>query len=199
MALILPGHFLYLHVPKTGGKWTKNVLRRNYPGARLLNESTHGNVWAKRGHCDLQDVGHMEPFRFAFVRHPVDFWRSFWRFRMKHTWQPGHEIDSRCMDNDFDAYVEKVLANLPGYASQMFARFVGPVEDEIEYIGRQETLVEDLREALTRAGVWHDGVDLSFGRVNAGQDATAGVAFTPQQWAALSDAESEGMERYGYA
>jgi len=102
------------------------------------------------------------------------------------------------MDDDFDGFVEKVLVNLPGYASRMYERFVGPPDAEIDFIGRQERLVDDLRTALQQAGVYSDAVNLEFDRVNAGRDNTAHVRFTPTQYDALAAAERRGMDRFGY-
>jgi len=196
MALILPGRFVFLHVPKTGGNWVRRVLETNFEGVELDLDTVNGNPWAPYGHNDLADVGHRAPFRFAFVRHPVDFWRSFWRYRMRKGWQSGHEIDSRCADDDFDRYVDKVVSNLPGYASRMFSRFVGDPVDEIEFIGKQESLAEDLSAALRLCGCGLPATAFDGAPKNASADGAAD--FTVEQRTALSFAEREGIERFGY-
>ena len=198
MALIVPGKFVFLHIPKTGGRWTKAVLKQRFPDARVVRKTTHGNPWARYGHPDLEDLYRYKTFRFAFVRHPVDWWRSFWRYRMRTKWQPDHEIDSQCMDDNFDTYVEKVLANMPGYVSEMFTRFVGERSSEIEFVGKQERLVEDLMVALRMSGNPVDRILLEFPPTNASPAATDHVNFTRAQRAALSAAERDGIKRFGY-
>ncbi len=198
MALVLPGKFLFLHVPKTGGKWVKYVLHRAFPESTMLRRTNHGNRWAHFGHGDLEDVADREEFRFAFVRHPVDFWRSYYRYRARTKWEPNHEIDSLCMDHGFDKYIDNVLKNLNGYASRMYSRYVGEPGSEIDFIGKQENLIKDLSKALMLAGMDPAQVDLNSRPKNTGAPATEDIGFTAEQYTDLAEAEREGIERFGY-
>jgi hypothetical protein len=47
--------------------------------------------------------------------------------------------------------MEGVLANHPGYLSQMYGWYSPP--GEIDFVGRTESLVDDLLDALTQAGI----------------------------------------------
>jgi hypothetical protein len=198
MAVVVPGRFIYLHVPKTGGKWMKLVLDRNFPGAKRITSTTHGNTWARYGHPDLLDVANRREFRFAFVRHPVDWWRSLWRHYARRGWNMKLELDRTLRDDDFDTFIAHALERLPGYASRMFSRFVGEPGSEIDFIGRQENLEADLRRALELAGVDVSGLDLTIPRANEGGANTAHLQFSAAQRKALTLAEREGMERFGY-
>lgn len=200
MALIVPGRLIYLHVPKTAGKWTKSVLRPQLAGAKLFNATNHGNEWARYGHPDFEDVRGLEGFRFAFVRHPVEWWRSYWRH---HQVRGGFknerlELVRLTRAETFDEYVDNVLTRLPGFASRMFARYVGEPGDEVDFIGRHERMKEDLRTALDMAGLDVDAIDLSAPPTNSGGEDTEHFDFSPAQRAALSLAEAEGIERFGY-
>jgi hypothetical protein len=200
MAVVLPGKLVYLHVPKTGGKWVKRVLFGGISGARLFRETNHGNQWAKSAHCDLEDLKDVAGFRLAFVRHPADWWRSYWRYQQTHGRFRNESLELvRLVKADtFERYVDNVLERLPGYASRMFSRFVGEPGQEIDFIGKQENLTSDLRTALGLAGFDLSAFDFSASRINEGGTTTEHFEFSPEQRRALSLAESAGIERFGY-
>lgn len=199
MALIVPGRLVFMHVPKTGGTWIKTVLRSQIGGV-IYTKTNHGNPWAKAGHPDLEDVKDIDGFRIGFVRHPVDWWLSFWRHRQRRggKWNLELQLDRDVMSKSFDQYVRNILDKRPGYASRMFSEFVGDPGNEIDFIGKQENLIPDLKRALKRAG--YDPRKLTFGegRKNAGGKKTAHYRFNYEQRRALSQAEVEGIDRFGY-
>jgi hypothetical protein len=66
----------FVHLPKTGGFWVREVMRTSLPQGRELG----------RYHsCALAD----RRLSFTFVRHPVTWWQSFWAFRERTpSWHP---------------------------------------------------------------------------------------------------------------
>src|SRR5262245_16462215 len=68
---------LFLHIPKTGGTWVEEVLKE----CGILAEQaavTDAVTWRHplRGH-HLHDYS----FVFAFVRHPLSWYESWWKFQ----------------------------------------------------------------------------------------------------------------------
>lgn len=140
----------FLHIPKTGGTWVSQALPAAGVPVRELARASPGVVAAHAGLAETED--HADRFTFAFVRHPLDWWRSFWGHRMRVGWEPDHVIDSRACSEDFDEFIAQVVEHLPGHLNERFCRYVGPPEAPISFVGRFETLVDDLCAALTAAG-----------------------------------------------
>lgn len=120
-------------------------------------------------HAILADSRDYEDrFTFAFVRHPLEYWRSYWAYRIRTGWNPEHELDRAAASDNFDEFIEGVIAIDPGGASSLFEHFVGPPENEISFVGRHERLVDDVCQALRIAGETFDERTLrSYPRVNA--------------------------------
>ena len=57
------------------------------------------------------------------------------------------------MDNNFEQFLLKVLENSPGHCANVFRKFIGPVGQEVSFIGAFENLVDDLVKGLTSAGL----------------------------------------------
>ncbi len=148
----------FMHIPKTGGTWVTEALRvAGVPTELLLRRSKAVST----GHADLaatSDYG--DRYTFAFVRHPLDWWRSFWAYRMRTGWQPDHPIDSRASSPDFDEFIRQVLRHLDGRQAKIFGRYIGPSDAPISFIGRFESLTDDLVHALTEAGERFDEASL---------------------------------------
>ncbi len=130
----------FLHVPKTGGTWAVRAMEA--AGVSLADIGMH----ADRNDLPL----HGEFFCFAFVREPLSWYRSWWCHR--HTfcdWQDGQPLD-QVGRAPFEQFVSDALGRFPGYVSDLFEQFTGPVGAEIDFVGRYESLVDDLIEALRR-------------------------------------------------
>jgi hypothetical protein len=196
MALVIPGRLIFVHVPKTGGTWIKKVLRPQIGGA-IYTRTSHGNPWAAAGHPDLRDLEGIEGYRCAFVRHPVDWWLSFWRHRQRRggSWDMSLELDRAVRAKTIKRYVHHILERMPGFVSMMFAQYAGVPGHEIDFVGRLERFDADIRIALTRAGFDVDALDLTAAPKNVG---AVGHEFTPRQRRAIAEAERAGIERFGY-
>jgi hypothetical protein len=191
----------FLHVPKTGGNWVNQALAVAGVPCQTVQKARHPQSWAGYGHADLGDLAGITVFRFAFVREPTDWWRSFWAYRMRTGWDAQHEIDSVCRSDHFGVFIEQVVARLPGYISRMYERFVGMPRHEIEYVGRFENLAEDLIWALRRAGETFDDTAIRHyvaTKVNASDYSRLTAVFPPGLRHALQDAEKQAIQRFGY-
>jgi hypothetical protein len=134
--------FAFLHVPKTGGTWAIRAMEA--AGVSVSDVGAHADLDTIRPYGDL--------FRFAFVREPLSWYRSFWSHRHTfHDWDEDGYLD-QVGRAPFEDFLNDAMARYPGYLVGLFELFTGPVGAEIEFVGRYESLVDDLVEALRRAG-----------------------------------------------
>jgi hypothetical protein len=69
---------------------------------------------------------------------------------MRRTWLPNSVLH-RFQSDEFCSFMGSVLCNYPGYLTQMYGLYAPP--GEIDFVGRTESLVDDLLEALEGAGI----------------------------------------------
>jgi len=182
----------FLHVPKTGGSWVKKVIAASNIECR--NYSISDNA-----HIGLKDCPCLEKFKFAFVRHPVDLYRSYWQFKMTYGWDRNNPLDMECRSDSFHKFVRDVLDKFTGVYSKSLIDFVGETNDEIEFIGKYENLVDDLVFALKAAG---EICDETFIRTFPVQNVSDKIAFpavyTDQLENDVRSAESMVIKRFNY-
>jgi len=182
--LILPKS-QFLHIPKTGGKWVQQALQA---GGVEFEE------WSVT-HCDVRSAPYPERFTFSFVRNPLTWWQSVWRYGMvrktrnQSIWPPFRET---LLGESFGEFIEDVLAEHNGLCSRVFANFTG------QFVGKQESLAEDLVRALTAAGE-----TFNEGRIMAEPpyhltDKSFDTCYTPELMAAVIMAERDAIGRFGY-
>jgi hypothetical protein len=143
---------LFLHVPKTGGTWFTRAAE--HAGvATAQPAATPGAPAAVRDHADLTQMSAEAADRVtgAFVRHPLDWWRSYWGYRMRDGWTDD-PLDSATASDDFDEFVRAVIERFPGYASATFARYLAAPGRRADFVGRFENLVDDACAMLRLAG-----------------------------------------------
>jgi hypothetical protein len=160
MAIVIPTA-TFLHIPKCGGTWVIRALTAaGIPFQVIPPENPHA-IAETEGR-----------FVFTFVRHPLSWYASFWTFRWSMAKQRGGPMDKRLQEDarradeaideclvdadgqprPFDAFVEACVARHPGFLSRKYALYTA----KAHFVGRQESLCEDLLEALGRAGVVFD-------------------------------------------
>lgn len=151
---------LFLHVPKTGGTWVRQVLDRSnvawrYPGCDRLpynGEFRHALPmhWSQR-----------PAIRFCFVRNPVDWYVSLWRWcnprekerALRWNWHPCKELIALWCE-DFEVWVTTCLDRYPAFYTRMLWLYAGPPGgDFVSVVGRQETLAQDLSRIGDDMGV----------------------------------------------
>jgi hypothetical protein len=169
MALLLKGGGVFLHVPRTGGNWVTTVLKEAGLVQRDIGYHKHLD-WHRTADCrQLQSFGtRLLPrcfwrafgadFTFCFVRHPLSWYESWWRYMSQSKvnwkdfvddsnpryWHPNSAL-AGLGDADFGSFVRNVLSKRPGYVSEMFGWYAHP---SIGMVGKQESLREDLVRAL---------------------------------------------------
>ena len=147
----------FYHIPKTGGTWVKLAMRRS--GLEVGRAREHRRVGhpfgLKREHATpatVRDEYKEDRLSFCFVRHPVEWLRSSWAFRYRTQGMgktaPIHDL----WVDEFQLFVLAVLEHLPGYVTQLYQYYIGLDADGIDFIGRQESLADDLVRVLALAG-----------------------------------------------
>src|ERR1044072_6917434 len=110
MALYLPDqNALFLHLPRTGGRFVAKTLQETLG----LNVREVGYEHSHKDAIGLVRF-RKQPYTFAFVRHPVSWYASYWRSKVarkgKHwsiaapdtLWHPAWPIDPILGSDDFD-------------------------------------------------------------------------------------------------
>lgn len=150
MTTLITPRTRFMHIPRTGGMWVTDALVAAGVPTENLDRASPGVVAAHAGLAQTEDYG--DRFTFAFVRHPLDWWRSLWGFRMLHGWDPQHSIDSVVAADDFNEFIALVIERLPGHFTERCSWYIGPASSPISFVGRYESLADDLVYALRRAG-----------------------------------------------
>ncbi len=176
-----------LHIPKTGGSWVTSVLEANglVSGLRGHSHADYDrnllrSAMTERHH--LREAGRLlrnrlvkrlrtkqasdsvQPFRFCFVRHPLSWYESWWKYMKGRSWHdwgtqnsstdwhPNAILNGLGSDS-FNEFVWNVVKVRPGYVSELFFSYTKP---GIGFIGKTENLREDLRYVLDRLGHPYD-------------------------------------------
>ena len=179
-----------IHIPKCGGKWVQRALEAG--GVRFTEWHIAHDP---RPHPDLPIV--------TFVRHPLTWWQSLWRYWMERDGKIPFRIGAfdlaPLFRGEFNAFMEAVLRARPGYCSWLFEEFTGPPDGEIGFIGKQEMLAADLLRALERFGVEHDAGRIATTLPYHVTDKRFRADYRAEVGARVLDAERGAVTRYGYA
>lgn len=159
MALQLPKS-IFFHTPKTGGCWVRQaILNSGIPTNEvipesLINKDLSGAACLHTGRRIIKAHGR---FTFSFVRMPDTWLQSYWGYRMTTGWDDRHIMDREIKSDIFSEYAQAYIEKFPEQFSTMVANFT----DGVDFVGRQENLVEDLIKALTLAGEEFDPAVIS--------------------------------------
>ncbi len=215
MAELLKTGAIFLHVPKCGGTWVRQTLREQHiwrarigfkhSCARHVNDILRHHGWQYLRHWVMHPLvtpgALRRAFKFCFVRNPLLWYESWWRFAghrrevwERGRWHPQRPIDA-CGDADFSTFIENVLRERPGYVTEMYSWYT----DGADFVGKCEQLAEDLIAAMKEAGITvnEDGIRQA-PRVNVSQPTIAPPAWRSDLLERVVEAESAGIERYGY-
>src|SRR6185312_5410908 len=106
---------LLLLVPKTGSTWIRAKV------AELGLDVAEVGDPAMREH-DL--LAHFDRARYAcvgaFVRNPIDWYRSYWAYRMERGWRPQYALDAQCQSENFETFVRLAVSTLPGALGNIY-------------------------------------------------------------------------------
>lgn len=189
LATLIGENVRFLHVPKTGGTWaTEAMFAAGVKVDKPLDVPFHGDLRDTRPYADR--------FTFAFVRHPLEFWRSYWGYRMRTGWLEDFPIDAAA-SSDFNEFVERLVDGWPGWAGELYERYVGPPAREIDMICRHERLADDLCAALRLAGVRFDEAGLrAKPALNANDYETHPALYRRRTAQLLAEAEAPAIDRF---
>ena len=146
MATFVTKRMIFVHVPKTGGTWVTQAVKSAGVDAWAPDppEGSHGPA---PFHASLREVAAGDRLSVAFVRHPLDWWRSYWSHRMRGGWDPTNRIDDAASD-DFNEFVLRVIEQGESSFGGVVRQFIGLPSPDVDFVGRFEHLVEDTCEAL---------------------------------------------------
>lgn len=180
---------VFFHIGRTGGHWISHALWRAGLVEKKL-QPLHVTPAQAAGDACVAD----KPFSFCFVRHPLDWAASVWRHEMEFGWR---EVDAAPAEN-FADFLRHLLAVYPkGPCTAAMAPFV----DHCSFIGKLETLSQDLHAALRQAGETFDPAMLDLAPVNVSSNPFIRQACVAPHdlLAAFLRADSAFCERFGYA
>jgi len=155
-------------------------------------------------------------YKFCFVRHPHSWYESYWRFMQGHDWKSFHDerkeertfllkqpwhpntFLERIGRGNFASFMHAVVDKYPGYLTQMYSWYAKP--GEINFVGRTESLVEDLLDALSGAGIAVDEEAVrNTEKVNTSPSRIERPTWHDDLRAAVYRLEAPVFERFGYS
>ncbi len=223
MALILKDGSVFLHIPKTGGNWVSKVLselklvdtrigqNKHVDQSRLLVPLGKGGVrwlgpiskWKLRSRLEPR------PFIFCFVRHPLSWYESWFHYMSQptHKWRNYGEEDSLfdwhacsvlngCGSNDFNEFVSNAMNKCPGFVSHLYQSYTLP---KIDFVGKQETLREDLITLFKIRGFEFDETLVrNSKRAGVSRKRTESLEWDPALREKLVRLEAPALRSFGY-
>ncbi|WP_371264096.1 hypothetical protein [Nitrosomonas marina] len=118
---------------------------------------------------------------------------------MTYGWDLENQLDQACRSDNFQLFVRQVLDKFPGIYSSSLIEFVGSADNEIEFIGKYEHLIEDLITALETAGEdFNEQLIRTLPPHNVSNKARYPAAYTTQLEAEVKKAEHIAMDRFNY-
>ena len=196
MATFLTDKMVFLHLPKTGGLWIADAVKA--AGVSTHRPDPRGDQpYSSHGHADLRAVELGEHFSFACVRHPLDWWRSYWGHRMRTGWRADNGLDTAAASEDFNEFIVRALAYRPGYVGDLVEEFVGSPTPKVDFVGRFEHLVDDVCLALRLGGESFSEPALrAHPRRNASDRDLFPAHYRPDVARRLAEAEHSTIERF---
>ncbi|MCE0497084.1 MAG: sulfotransferase family protein [Methylacidiphilales bacterium] len=224
MALLLKNNAVFLHVPKTGGTWVAELLKH----LGLVKTPVGGSrtdferlFWYDRFHRDekvfrnlirrrLGWLPHINPgcFKFCFVREPLSWYVSWWRFMECRKWRsqgdeknPYHKSPVEMLNglgsHDFNTFVDNVNRKRPGFVTEMYGWYARP---SVAFVGKQENLRRDLLEALSLMRMKTDVAEIeTFPEMNVSPPTIHCPEWDPKLKQKTYRLEYAAYVRYGYA
>lgn len=156
MAIYLPkADAVIYHTHKTGGSWVQEAIN----AAGIENEQW-GYKHAQVVSLLVDSERPLPPNGIAFIRHPITWLQSVWRYRNGAPGQfygrPMGAINDIAIESneDFETFVRLYLDHIPGWITDMFMSYIEYAGSTwVSYIGKQENLSRDLIYGLHLCGL----------------------------------------------
>jgi hypothetical protein len=107
-------------------------------------------------HLHQHEIETSGRFTFAFVREPLSWFASMYRYRRQQGTRdfhgPGEQVDEWVHTLEFPEFLHRMATEMPDFLSHYFELYVGPRDNSIDFVGRYEALRDDLVLALREAG-----------------------------------------------
>lgn len=136
---------VYLHVPKTAGSWMVACIQKAGLAKQVYDELAHAPL-----HRVKEVINDPSLKYWAFVRHPVTWWESYWRDRMTFGWNNG-PVNEDCRSEDYQTFMDNVLSNYQCWYSKWVESIVGR-PGQIDHIGKFENVEKDFVDILQAIG-----------------------------------------------
>jgi tetratricopeptide (TPR) repeat protein len=194
MAIFLPrSDSVILEVTKSGSKWVRAAVTASGIPHEQIGPAE------LRGHGTLAVHGRQFRFICCFVRNPLTWYASYWGYRMAGGWRTAYTLDARCQHESFRQFIRSAVAELPGFLTRYFEEYTGPLGASIDFVGRQESLADDLVRALEMAGEDFDEVAIrATAPTNVGTVRPEGPDIGEDTAHLLTLSEWDAMRRFGY-
>jgi hypothetical protein len=204
--MILSSKFVFLHVPKTGGSFVRELLTHHAPEGWHI--SLHDN------HPTIRDIpqSHAHLPIFGLVRNPFDWYVSWYHYLKQHRNDPFFNQISQQGSLDFKATMSAAFEVDIGAMFQFPCHFSNsPFGCYMNYIfgndlnrlrlGKMESLREDLRDFLRGTDALTDRLDQqidSFPVVNVSDHLPYRSYYDDALRALISSRDKEVLERFDY-
>jgi len=223
MAVMLKNDSIFLHIPKTGGKWVDSVLKEldlirfNFSHNHSDYERTINFNRYYPMHFIRQTIknGYYLPkvraaFKFCFVRHPLKYYESYFKYAWSLDWPrfPGLNVNSNTDlwhpneplfeigDKDFNKFIENVIQHCPGYVTSLYDSFVN---QDIDFVGKTENLSEDLIKVLELMNIdFNEEKVKNHKMVNVSKKTNSKIIWDEDLKQEILKLEYPTLKKYGY-
>lgn len=139
--LYMPDHNLcFLHIPKTAGTWVRMSIK-----CAGINYLEFGREHEHTGWKKARELVPDARF-FTLVRHPFAWLRSYWVDRQLKGWGGDLSYGRECRADDFGEFVDAAIRVFPGYLTETYERYTGPLKSPIPVVSRIK--VEEIPDGL---------------------------------------------------
>lgn len=226
MAIKLTNGSVFLHVPKTGGSWVEKVLADyGLVECRIAHEhADYDRVLYHEQFLSGRDLawrlarkkvlrllrlyrGTPAAYTFCFVRHPLQWYESWWKYmkalrwsewgkeNSKDNWHPNAILNG-LGDDDFNTFVRNVIKKRPGYVSELYFSYTKP---GINFIGQTENIVEHLIQILRSLGISVDETLIrNYPKVNVSETSPSEISWDPNLKRTVTMLELPALIHFGY-
>ncbi len=137
MTFIVPGRFIFAHLPKSGGTWLRHNISQQ---TDIIELPVH--TFASQAREQFPELPVV-----SCCRHPLTWAKSYFCHRMAHGWNPRRRFDEECRAEYLDDFLQNAVERMPGVMNQYGDQFAA------DHTIRFERLVEDAERVLALFGL----------------------------------------------